>query len=287
MNSQTRAKSRRKDQSQQVTTTRPSRFDARRIRLIVLFLAITIGGIVAIKLASIPHKETKFGYQEVDSYPHDSKSFTQGLLYLDGKLYESTGLDRDDPNSKSQLKIVDLKSGAVEKEITLEADVFGEGLTMLDGKLYQLTWRDNKVFVYDKNLNLLNTFDYPNEGWGLTNDGKRLILSDGTSVLKFIDPKTFEVVSTLVVRQRNFRLRDLNELEFIDGYIYANVWHADFIAKISPASGKVVATIDLSGIHKHGREDVLNGIAYDPDSGNWFVTGKLWPKVHEIKVVKK
>lgn len=287
MNLQTGAKSRRKELAQQSAPKRASQFDARRIRLIVLFLAITIGGIVAIKLASIPPKETKFGYELVDSHPHDPKSFTQGLLYLDGKLYESTGLDRDDLNSKSQLRIVDLKSGVVEKEITLEDGMFGEGLTMLDGKLYQLTWRDNKVFVYDKDLNLLNTFDYPSEGWGLTNDGKRLILSDGTSELKFVDPKTFEVVSTLDVRHRNYRLRDLNELEYIDGYIYANVWHADFIAKISPASGKVVATIDLSGMHKHGREDVLNGIAYNPDSGNWFVTGKLWPKVYEIKVVKK
>ena len=259
--------------------------------MIALFLAVTIGGIALVKFSTRPTTVQMLSYQLIDSYPHDTESFTQGLIHTEGKLYESTGLDGDNPNSKSQVRIHDLKTGTVEKEITLEGKLFGEGLTRMDDKLYQLTWKDNKVFVYDLELNLLETIEYNGEGWGLTTDGKYLILSDGSSFLTYLEPvhadgkTTLKIVSKLDIRDANrFRLHDINELEYIDGFIYANIWHRDEIVCISPKSQRVVAKLDLSGLYKHAYEESLNGIAFDKTSGNWLVTGKLWPKIYEIKV---
>jgi len=225
-------------------------------------------------------------YQVLHTYPHDANAFTQGLIYVDGHLYESTGL-----NGKSSLRMVDLNTGAVLQKYDLPAEYFGEGLTDWGSTLIQLTWKAHKAFVYDRfSFSVLRTFEYSGEGWGLTHDATQFILSDGTSSLRFLDPKSFRETRRIrVVDQSGRAVDNLNELEFVRGEIYANIWHADKIARISPQSGKVLGWIDLSGIidtrELHGGDAVLNGIAYDAAGDRLFVTGKLWPKLFEIKLV--
>ncbi len=225
-------------------------------------------------------------YQILHAYPHDPNAFTQGLIYVDGHLYESTGL-----NGKSSLRMVELSTGAVLQKYDLPAEFFGEGLTDWGSTLIQLTWQAHKAFVYDRfSFSLLRTFQYPGEGWGLTHDSTQLILSDGTSSLRFLDPKSFHEIRRIhVVDESGHAVDNLNELEFIHGEIYANIWHTDKIARISPRTGKILAWIDLSGIIEprelHGSDAVLNGIAYDPAADRLFVTGKLWPKLFEIKII--
>jgi glutamine cyclotransferase len=215
-------------------------------------------------------------------YPHDPASFTQGLLYADGVLYESAGL-----YGQSTLRKLELESGAVLLEEHLDAQYFAEGLTLLDGKLYQLTWKENKGFIYDpQDFRQLGTFTYSTEGWGLTTDGSSLILSDGSANLYFIDPKTMQTSRTLLVSLDGAPLERLNELEFIRGEIYANIWYKDLIVRINPESGEVIGVIDC-GILREGQDaplpkDVLNGIAYDAQGDQLFITGKNWPWIYEV-----
>ena len=221
----------------------------------------------------------------VHAYPHDPQAFTQGLIYLDGHLYESTGLE-----GRSTLRMEDLETGRVLQRVDLPAKYFGEGLASWGSTLIQLTWQSHTALVYDRfSFRLLRTFQYFGEGWGLTADGKNLILSDGSPTLRFLDPASFRETRRLTVTDRGEPVTDLNELEFVHGQIYANIWHSDRIARISPASGKVLGWIDLSGLlpesQRSSREAVLNGIAWDADHDRLFVTGKLWPKLFEIKVV--
>jgi glutamine cyclotransferase len=225
------------------------------------------------------------GYRVVNTYPHNKDSFTQGLVFDKGVLYESTGL-----NGRSAVKIVDLKTGKPLKSHRLPDKYFGEGIAIVENKIIQLTWRSKTGFVYDREtLKLLKTFNYQTQGWGITYDGKYLIMSDGSAILYFMDPNTFKVLGTLEVYGDSGKVSNLNELEYIDGEIYANIWGTEKIARINPKTGRVTAWIDLSRLlsdqDKKGRIDVLNGVAYNPENGNLFVTGKLWPKLFEIEIV--
>ncbi len=218
------------------------------------------------------------------AFPHDPASFTEGLLWHDGALYESTGME-----GQSKLRRVDLQSGQPIKNVDLPNQYFGEGLALANDRLYQLTWQTKIGFVYDaKTFKPLAKFNYQNEGWGLTFDGENLIQSDGSDVLTWRDPKNFAAVKTVKVTRDGAPLRDLNELEWIDGYLWANVWQTEEIVVIDPTSGKVVAQLNLSGLlgqaDRTGREDVLNGIAYDAANKRLFVTGKNWSKLFWIRV---
>jgi glutamine cyclotransferase len=224
-------------------------------------------------------------YQVVHVYPHDPQAFTQGLIYLDGHLYESTGR-----SGHSTLRMDDLETGRVLQSQLLPAKYFGEGLTEWGSTLVQLTWQDHIAFVYDRfSFRQLRTLNYEGEGWGLTHDAKSLILSDGTATLRFLDPQTGKVVRKIVVMDHGQAVDQLNELEFVHGQIYANIWHTDRIIRIAPATGKVLGSIDLTGLlpanETSDPEAVLNGIAWDPAHDRLFVTGKLWPKLFEIKIV--
>jgi len=226
-------------------------------------------------------------YQVVHTYPHDAHAFTQGLVYVDGHLYESTGLE-----GQSSLRMEDLETGRIDKFQDDPSKYFAEGLTDWGNTLVQLTWQNHIVLVYDRaTFRLLRTLPYPGEGWGLTHDDKNLILSDGTAVLHFLDPTTLKELRRITVRDHSGPITQLNELEFIHGEIYANVWHTDRIARISPATGKVTSWLDLKGLlspdQRSDREAVLNGIAYDTVHDRLFVTGKLWPKIFEIKVIQR
>jgi glutaminyl-peptide cyclotransferase len=222
-------------------------------------------------------------YEVVREYPHDPEAFTQGLIFRDGFLFESTG-----QLGRSTVRKVRLETGEVVARHALASDIFGEGLTDWGSQLVQLTWVTNIGFVYDlASLKELRRFNYAGEGWGLTQDGTRLIMSDGTANLRFLDPATFEEQSRLNVRDHNGSVDDLNELEFVKGSVYANVWLTDRIAIIAPDSGRVTGWVDLTGLRpRQGApgEDVLNGIAYDAAGDRLFVTGKLWPKLFEIRV---
>jgi glutamine cyclotransferase len=225
------------------------------------------------------------GYRVVHTYPHDRQAYTQGLIFEDGHLYESTGL-----SGQSSLRMVDLASGRVLQRVSVPSQYFAEGLTSWGSTLIQLTWQSHIAFVYDRfSFRQLRTFNYDGEGWGLTEDGKDLILSDGTATLRFLDPVTFHEVRRVEVRDGGDPVDQLNELEYLHGQIYANVWHTDRIARISPSTGKVLGWIDLTGILAKGQvtdpEAVLNGIAYDAAHDRLFVTGKLWPSLFEIKVL--
>jgi glutamine cyclotransferase len=224
-------------------------------------------------------------YQVVHTYPHDAQAFTQGLVYVDGHLYESTGL-----NGHSSLRMEDLDTGRILQFQDVPSKYFAEGLTNWGGTLIQLTWQNHVALVYDRfSFRLLHTLPYTGEGWGLTQDGAHVILSDGTAVLRFLDPVTFREVRRITVKDHGRPVTQLNELEYIHGQIYANIWHSDRIARIAPATGKVIGWIDLAGLlpkDEHSSpEAVLNGIAWDPVHDRLFVTGKLWPKLFEIKVI--
>jgi glutamine cyclotransferase len=223
-------------------------------------------------------------YQVVRIYPHDKDAFTQGLVYLEGYLYESTGL-----NGRSAVRKVQLETGMVLQEYALPSVYFGEGLTSWGLDLVQLTWKNNTGLVYDRaTLKVKRSFSFPGEGWGLTSDGSKLIMSDGTATLRFLDPRSYEELGRLTVRDRGQPMANLNELEFVRGEIYANVWQTDRIARISPKTGEVVSWIDMRGLLRPSEilssDAVLNGIAYDAERDRLFVTGKLWPKLFEIKV---
>ena len=223
----------------------------------------------------------------LNTYTHDRDAFTQGLVLENGVLYEGTGL-----YGKSSLRKVDLETGKVLQVHRLPSAYFGEGITILGDTIIQLTWQSKRGFVYDKNsFEVLREFTYETEGWGVTDDGKRLIMSDGTSTLYFLDANTFIVTGHVQVYDSNVTVANLNELEYIRGQVYANVWHTDSIAIIDPNSGRVTGWIDLSGLLPPKTDgmpiDVLNGIAYDTEAGRLFVTGKLWPSLFEIELVTK
>jgi len=219
----------------------------------------------------------------VREFPHDSGAFTQGLVYHGGYLYEGTGL-----NGSSSLRKVDLKTGRVLKIRELPRQYFGEGVAVLGSRIYQLTWRSGVGFVYDiRSFRQLDSFSYDTEGWGLTTDGRQLIVSNGTDTLLFLDTKNYTVKRTVKVRDGDKPVFLINELEFIKGRIFANILGSDYIACISPDSGQVKEWIDLSTLRTRLRSekaDVLNGIAYDAKTGRLFVTGKNWPVLFEIKI---
>ena len=228
-----------------------------------------------------------YGYEVVNTYPHDSQAFTQGFVFEDGQFLESTGLEH-----RSTLRRVEVETGKVLQKVDVPGYFFAEGLTLFGGKLYQLTWRGMKGFVYDpKTFEKTGEFKYEGEGWGLAHDADSLILSDGTDEIRFLDPNTYAVKRTISVTDAGRPVEELNELEYVRGEIYANVWHQNRVARIDPADGRVKGWIDLSGLLKPGEvtneEAVLNGIAYDERGDRLFVTGKLWPKVFEIKLKQK
>jgi glutamine cyclotransferase len=224
--------------------------------------------------------------QIVATYPHSIDSFCQGLEFSEGALYEGTGL-----YGESKLRRVDLTTGKVLKEAALDASHFGEGITVMGDRIYQLTWQSRVGFIYDKTtFRQVGTFRYTGEGWGLTHDEKHLILSDGTPTLRFLDPKTFKVVKRVRVTDRGQPVKDLNELEYIKGEIYANIWNTGYIVRINPGTGAVTGWVDLRGLsprEKYGSNAVLNGIAHDPTTDKLYVTGKNWSDLFEIKLVPR
>jgi glutamine cyclotransferase len=246
-------------------------------------LLLSISLLSAFSLAQQPDM-----YRVMHTYSHDPDAFTQGLVYVDGYLYESTGR-----NGKSSIRKVDLPTGRVLEHHDLAEKYFGEGLTSWGSDLIQLTWKDGLGFVYDRaTLRWKRSFQYSGEGWGLTHDDRQLILSDGTPKLRFLDPQTFAETRSLPVKdEKGQPVSDINELEYIHGEIYANIWQTDQIVRISPRTGKILGRIDLSGLMDKSQlpnsDAVLNGIAYDAKTDRLFVTGKLWPKLFEIKIVHK
>jgi glutamine cyclotransferase len=268
----------------------PAKGRDRRVRLFLTSFLAAIISLSGTLFLLLPWQEAAsglpvYGYKIVNIYPHDPTAFTQGLIYESGFLYEGTGL-----YGKSTLRKVELKTGKVLKLLPLPPGYFGEGLTSWKGDLIQLTWREGKGFVYEReSFRLLKEFSYPTEGWGITHDDTHLIMSDGSASLYFLDPWTFAQVRKMEVRDRGTPLSGLNELEYVKGKIYANIWSSERIAIISPETGRVEGWIDLTGLSASmGRSpkiDVLNGIAYDRDKDRLFITGKLWPRLFEIKLV--
>ncbi len=252
--------------------------------------ALLIGGACLAWAVAVETVAPVQGYEVVNVYPHDVGAFTQGLAFDDqGQLYEGTG-----KYGESTLRKVDLKTGQPDQAayFTLDQKYFGEGIAVIGDSIIQLTWRNQVAFVFDRqSFKYQRNFPYRGEGWGLTYDGTRLIMSDGTSRLKFIDPKTFRTSQLLRVMDGKREVTYLNELEFVEGEIYANVWHSDKIARISPKTGKVLGWIDLKGLMGPGEVDheeaVLNGIAYDAKKKKLYVTGKNWPKLFEIRIMEE
>jgi glutamine cyclotransferase len=254
---------------------------------VIVAVAAACGGSAGTSPEPAPAQSSSapfYGFLAINSFPHDREAFTQGLIYKDGFLYESTGL-----NGRSSLRKVDVETGKVVQRRDVEQKYFAEGLTDWNDRLLQLTWQTNVGFVYDTaKFDLQKTFMYSGEGWGLTHDDKRLILSDGTSRLRFLDPMTQAEIGGVDVTDGGRPVDKLNELEFINGEVYANVWTTDRIAIIAPDTGKVNAWLDLAGLRQGpaGGDDVLNGIAYDAAGSRLFVTGKLWPELFQIRVRK-
>lgn len=251
----------------------------KRILLAVLALAVLAAGVwfFFLRSSGIP----VYAVNVAAAHPHDPAAFTEGLFFQDGALYEGTG-----EVGSSFVRKVDPASGRVLQQVELPAPYFGEGIIAFGDKLYQVTWQDKTGFTYNlKDLALGDTFSYTGEGWGMTQNGKNIILSDGTPVLRFLDPKTMQVASTLQVTANGCPVEKLNELEWIDGEIWANIWQTNLIARIDPASGKVKSFLDVSALGPKNRDvdDVPNGIAYDAAGKRVFVAGKRWPQLYEVK----
>lgn len=246
-------------------------------------LALTLGALACSAQAATP----VYGYRVVHVYPHDTSAYTEGLLYKDGYLYESTG-----EAGESTVRKVELQTGKVLQRHDVPSAYFGEGIVDWNHELIQLTWKDQLGFVYDlASFKQLRTFNYPGEGWALTRDSKHLYMSDGSAVLRVLDPNTLTATGSILVTDNGQPVVNLNELEWVKGEIYANVWMTNRIARIDPATGHVTGWIDLSGLLDVNRlpdpgNDVLNGIAYDEQHDRLFVTGKRWPKLFEITLVK-
>lgn len=229
-------------------------------------------------------------YQIINQFKHDTSAFTEGFTFYNGKLFESTGApEPPEKTSGTWIGSIDLQTGKYDKRIDLGKTIFGEGITFLNGKVYQLTYRSEKGFVYDAaTYKKIKEFSYKGEGWGLTNDGKSLIMSTGTSNLYYLDPDSLKFIKMLAVQDNNGYVSDINELEYIDGFIYANKWLTGNILKIDPATGYVVAKMDLSKHvdeikNKHSGAQELNGIAYDSITRKTYITGKKWPVIYQIK----
>jgi glutamine cyclotransferase len=257
-------------------------------RLLILLAASTVLVVSAVFLVllnaeNVNSEPVNYSYRIVNVYPHDEAAFTQGLVIDNGVLYEGTGL-----YGNSSLRRIELETGEVLQLYDLPPQYFGEGITVFDGKIIQLTWRSNIGFVYDEeSFDLLQNFSYSTEGWGITYDGSRLIMSDGSSNLYFLDPETFQKIGQVEVHD-NGTVKNLNELEYIQGKVYANIWLEDKIAIINPQTGQVEGWINLSGLYNMENQDpnnVLNGIAYDAGSGRLFVTGKRWSQLFEIELI--
>ena len=229
----------------------------------------------------------QLAYQVVSTRPHDAAAYTQGLQSVDGRLFESTG-----QYGESSVREVDPATGKILRKRPLAKQVFGEGLTLHDGEVWVITWKENTAYAFDREtFKLLRSFPYQGEGWGLTSNGAQLIMSNGSSKISFRNPKDFSVVKTLKVKDGTRPVDRLNELEWIDGEIFANVYMTDRIARISPADGQVTGWLDLAGLRnlltKPNRAEVLNGIAHDKATGHLLVTGKYWPQMFELKISKK
>lgn len=259
--------------------------------LLHLLLAIPVLGSLALLGAcqansSIPKKLSAFGtYEVLARFPHDPNAYTQGLLIHDGLFYESTGT-----YGNSSLRVVQPETGEVLRNRPLDERYFGEGLTLLNDKLYQLTWKENTGFIYDRaSLELVGTWNYDTEGWGLTTDGTHLIMSDGSADLRWIDPETFEVVRMLTITQDGQPVARLNELEWVESEIYANVYTTETILRINPETGEVLTVLDMSGLmpeaNKADTNEVLNGIVYDDATKRLYVTGKRWDVLYEIRLI--
>ncbi len=257
----------------------------RKIGVVIVTLIIVLPTILLVSLNNKPANSTAlhYTYSVVKVYPHDANAFTEGLVFDGGFLYESTGL-----YGNSSLRRVDLETGGVLQLLSLQPQYFGEGIAVVGDKIVQLTWQSHVGFVYDKaGFGLLQMFEYPTEGWGLTYDGSRLIMSDGTANLYFLDPVTFQKIGQVTVHDTG-PVNELNELEYINGTVYANIWREEKIAVINPQNGQVTAWINLTDIQDLKNQDpnnVLNGIAYDANANRLFATGKMWPHIFEIKLI--
>ena len=232
-------------------------------------------------ISSVP----RYGFKVIRIYPHDPRAFTQGLEFRNGTLYEGTGLE-----GRSTLRREDLETGKVIEKIDLAPQIFGEGITVVNGRIIQVTWVSHRGFIYHRSsFKLIQTFAYPGEGWGLANDGRHIYLSDGTPEIRCLDPATMKEERRLTVHDGREEIHKLNELEWVRGELFANIWQTDRIARISPVNGQVLGWIDLTGLlpseDRTAETDVLNGIAYDSARDRLFVTGKLWPKLFEIRLV--
>jgi glutaminyl-peptide cyclotransferase len=253
------------------------------LRSPVLLLTLAICLLTSYAASAAP----VMGYKVVARYPHSTESYTEGFFYLDGLFYEGTGME-----GHSALLATEPPTGRIVQKRELPPQYFGEGIIDWGANIYEWTWKSRICFVYDRfSLRPIKQFTYDGEGWGMTRTAKEIITSDGSSTLRFRDPLTFKETHHLVVKDGSSEIDNLNELEFIKGEIYANVWHSDRIARISPRDGHVISWIDLSGLlppdQMVNQESVLNGIAYDAKSGRLFVTGKQWPSIFEIKVVPR
>ena len=254
------------------------------IFLTALIASVSIVAYFALN-SQIPSNTTTINYtfEVVKTFPHDVSAFTEGLVYENGFVFESTGLF-----GNSTLRKVELKTGETLQFHSLPNEFFGEGITLLGDKIIQLTWKSGRGFVYDKeSFGIQQEFIYGGQGWGITHDNNQLIMSNGSAILTFLDPNTFEVTGTLWVHDLDVGVANLNELEFVNGDIYANVWHQNRIAIINLQTGQVKGWIDLTGLYDASNadtENVLNGIAYDADNSRLFVTGKRWPQLFEIKL---
>lgn len=254
---------------------------------ILVIAAVLVAGVVSLVLLNPSQtpidsgSPTLYAYHIVKTYPHDTTAFTEGLVFDNGVLYESTG-----EYGSSSLRRVNLENGMVQQEVMLPNQYFGEGLTVVNDSLVQLTWQSNIGFIYDKQtFRLRGNFSYSSQGWGLTYNGSELIMSDGTSNLTFLDPATFQKTGQISVHDGNTPVTNINELEYVKGDLYANIWLQQKIAIINPQTGLVKGWIDLTGIYQsNNTDDVLNGIAYDIQTNRLFVTGKDWPNLYQITI---
>src|ERR1035437_3254824 len=266
-----------------------------RLLKIIVLIGISVGctnnSHSSKKSINSSHTIESINFKVIKTYPHDTESFTEGFLFYNNQLFESTGSPEEFPKTRSVFGIVDLNTGKIDIKVELDRNsYFGEGIVIFEGKIFQLTYKNQTGFIYDlKSYKKIGSFKYSNkEGWGLTSDGKYILMSDGTNIITYLDPDSLKVVKTLNVTFNGSSALYMNELEFIDGYIYANVWSTNNIAKIDPKTGIIVGIIDLSSLFYEARKsypmsEATNGIAYDSSKDRIFVTGKLWPTIYQIK----
>ncbi|MEZ6091150.1 MAG: glutaminyl-peptide cyclotransferase [Pirellulaceae bacterium] len=267
----------------------PNLASARRLRRWLVVGSGLIGCVILAVLVAanqLNRDVPVWSFRIVNTFPHDPAAFTQGLSIVDGKLFEGTG-----QYGSSTLRRVELETGKVLQSISLNRQYFGEGIAAWNDSIIQLTWKRRRAFVFDRETFAhRGTLRYGGEGWGLTHDGTHMIMSDGTARLRFLNPETFEEVRSITVHDGRRRIDDLNELEFVEGGIYANIWYNDAIARISPIDGRLLGWIDFQQLwpvrQRPSREHVLNGIAYDADNKRLFVTGKYWPNLYEVEIIR-